>query len=43
MHRRLDVRRFRIGLYGLALLRGWPLDDGARADEQMEEIDSLLR
>lgn len=41
MHR-VDVRRFRLGLHGLALLRGWPLEDAADADEHMRAIARLL-
>jgi len=42
MDHRLDARRFRIGLHGLALLRGWPLEDPAQAEAQISEIGRVL-
>lgn len=40
---RVDARlaRFLLGLRGLALLRGWPFDDAAEADQQVEEMIRL--
>src|SRR5438128_8456667 len=43
MGEQVRFERFLLGLRGLALLRGWPLGDAVEADEQIAEIEALLR
>jgi ubiquinone/menaquinone biosynthesis C-methylase UbiE len=43
MEERVQFERILLGLRGLALLRGWPLGDVANADEQIVEIEALVR
>jgi ubiquinone/menaquinone biosynthesis C-methylase UbiE len=38
----VDLRRLLAGLYGLALLRGWPFDDPSRSETQLDAIRRVL-